>query len=444
MDSARTLESDTEQGIGGEHLAGRRGAGAPEERMFDLGGDERRMHVRAYNHWVSLLKGRAFPSITDLEPETIVDFGAHSVLIDFASGLDDPRIAYLGRALRDECGIGGEIARIADVPPRSLLSRLTDQYQQILANRAPIGFEAEFIGARGRTTLYRGILMPFAAAGAERIDYIYGVINWKEVADPVVQAALDIELHAALASGSSAPAPIGERLRGGADATVWADGPHAGDGPGERSGVEPAESLAEVLRLAQDSAAAVATADLRSRGALYRALGRAHDFGLAAERDAAALAALLAAAGLKPQARAPLTPIVKLVFGAGYDKTRLTEYAAVLGHARRLGVAEGRLATFLEGAEGGIKAIVAAERDARRPIPTAPVAAATLATRPALARVAMTVDAAPGEAVLLLARMGADGVLDVVHSHSDARLAERLLVAKPTRRKGSGGRPGAA
>ena len=437
MDSARTLESDTEHGIGGEHLAGRRGAGAPEERMFDLGGDERRMHVRAYNHWVSLLKGRAFPSIADLEPATIADFGAHSVLIDFTSGLDDPRIAYLGRALRDECGLRGEIARIADVPPRSLLSRLTDQYQQILANRAPIGFEAEFIGARGRTTLYRGILMPFAAAGAERIDYIYGVINWKEVADPVVQAALDIELHAALAAESPAPAPMGERLRGGAEAAVWADGPHAAEG----SGVVPAESLAEVLRLAQDSAAAVATADLRSRGALYRALGRAHDFGLAAERDPQALAALLAAAGLNPQARAPLTPIVKLVFGAGYDKTRLTEYAAVLGHARRLGVAEGRLGTFLEGAEGGIKAVVAAERDARRPIPTASVAAATLATRPALARVAMTVDAAPGEAVVLLARMGADGVLDVVHSHSDPKLAERLLVAKPSRRKGSDGRP---
>lgn len=441
MDSARTLESDTEHGIGGEHLAGRRGAGAPEERMFDLGGDERRMHVRAYNYWVSLLKGRSFPSIADLEPETIADFGAHSVLIDFAPALEDPRIAYLGRALREECGLLGEIARIADVPPRSLLSRLTDQYQQILANRAPIGFEAEFIGARGRTTLYRGILMPFAAAGAERIDYIYGVINWKEVADPVVQAALDIELQAALATESPAPAPPGERLRG-ADATVWADGPHAGGGARDRGSVTPTETLAEVLRLAQDSAAAVATADLRSRGALYRALGRAHDFGLAAERDPQALAGLLAAAGLKPQARAPLTPVAKLVFGAGYDKTRLTEYAAVLSHARRLGVGEGRLATFLEGAEGGIKAVVAAERDARRPIPTASIAAATLATRPALARVAMSVDAAPGEAVVLLARMGPDGVLDVVHSHSDARLAERLLVAKPGRRKGAGGRPG--
>ena len=31
-----------------------------------------------------------------------------------------------------------------------------------------------------------------------------------------------------------------------------------------------------------------------------------------------------------------MTPVVKLVFGADYDKTRLTEYAAALTHAHRL------------------------------------------------------------------------------------------------------------
>jgi hypothetical protein len=37
------------------------------------------------------------------------------------------------------------------VPSRSLLSRLTDHYLQIIANSAPIGFEAEFVGQRGYT-----------------------------------------------------------------------------------------------------------------------------------------------------------------------------------------------------------------------------------------------------------------------------------------------------
>ena len=68
-------------------------------------------------------------------------------------------------------GLDGGITRVAEVPSRSLLSRLTDHYLQIIANRAPIGFEAEFVGTRGRTTMYRGILMPFSSNG-DAIDFV--------------------------------------------------------------------------------------------------------------------------------------------------------------------------------------------------------------------------------------------------------------------------------
>jgi hypothetical protein len=190
--------------------------GGVGDAMFDLGGDERRMHVRAYNHWVSLLKGRPYPGIGDLDPANI-DFGPHSVLIDFTGGIDDPTIAFLGERLREECGLETDIVRVADVPGRSLLSRLTDHYLQIIANRAPIGFEAEFVGTRGRTTLYRGILMPFSSDG-EAIDFIYGVINWKEMVDDATQATLDAELDAAVRAAPRAPVVT----------PIWADGPSGG------------------------------------------------------------------------------------------------------------------------------------------------------------------------------------------------------------------------
>ena len=61
-----------------------------------------------------------------------------------------------------------------------------------------------------------------------------------------------------------------------------------------------------------------------------------------------------------------MTPVVKLVFGSDYDKTRVTEYAAVLSHAHRLDIARGDLARFLAEAEGGLKGVVEAERRARR------------------------------------------------------------------------------
>ena len=112
-----------------------------------IGTDERRMHVRAYNYWASLLNGRTYPSIEDLDPENLSDFGPHSVLLDFSTGGDNPAIAYLGGKLREECNLSSDVRTVDDVPSRSLISRLTDHYLQIIANCAPIGFEAEFVGA---------------------------------------------------------------------------------------------------------------------------------------------------------------------------------------------------------------------------------------------------------------------------------------------------------
>lgn len=199
--------------------------GGVGEATIDIGTDERRMHVRAYNHWVSLLKGRHYPSVSDLDPSAAADFSAHGVLLDFTSGIDDPTITYLGAALRDECALDRNITRISEVPPRSLLSRLTHHYLQIIANQAPIGFEAEFVSTRGHNTMYRGILTPFSSDGAT-IDFIYGVINWKELVGIVEQAKLDAELLAAVRSvpKSATPAP--------APAPVWADGPSAAGGAG--------------------------------------------------------------------------------------------------------------------------------------------------------------------------------------------------------------------
>src|SRR4030095_12039186 len=159
-----------------------------------IGSDERRMHVRAYNYWCSLLEGRDYPSIEDLEPDSIQDFGPHSVLLDFTEGSDNPATPYIGTAVREECGIADDIKTISDVPGRSLLSRLTDHYLQIIANRAPVGFEAEVVKQRGRTICYRGILMPFSSDG-DTIDFIYGVINWKDLGEAperpqVIRAAL--------------------------------------------------------------------------------------------------------------------------------------------------------------------------------------------------------------------------------------------------------------
>ncbi|MEN3749536.1 hypothetical protein TPR58_20345 [Sphingomonas sp. HF-S3] len=413
------------------------GIDSVETHAVEVGGDERRMHVRAYNYWVSLLNGRPQPSIQDLDPQAIAGFGPHSVLLDFSCGEDDPQIRFLGRALRDETGLDASITHVAQVPSRSLLSRLTDHYLQIIANRAPIGFEAEFVGLRGLNTLYRGILMPFSSTG-DAIDFIYGVINWKEMVDSETQARLETEV-AESCRAAPTPPPC---------AAAWADGPGAdfaattgapdidhADIDATDIGAEAAtipgaaSTLVDRLTLARETAAAARASDTRSRSALHRALSRAYDFAVAAQEDEAGLARLLDQAGLAEQECAPMAPCVALVFGPGYDKDRIAEFAALLTRARRSAVPVGALETFLDGVDGGVGGGTRAGHAPRRaddtPVDLYARAAEMLRRRAPLAHVA--IDDGEGEFTLLLARRGRAG-LDIVASvDGDPALVERAV-----------------
>ena len=124
--------------------------------------------------------------------------------------------------------------------------------------------------------------------------------------------------------------------------------------------------LYDALAVAREMAQAARSSEDRTRNALYAAVGRAYDFSIAAQESPEDFEELVAENGLTVQDRAPMTPVVKLVFGADYDKTRLTEYAAALSHGHRLGVERGKLADFLSEAEGGLKGVVTAERRLRR------------------------------------------------------------------------------
>ena len=457
-----------------------------------IGQDERRMQVRAYNLWASLLGNRDYPAVEDLEPGNLPDFGPYSVLLDFTGGIDNPGVAYLGDKLAAECGVAGEaLETLTDVPARSLLTRITDHYMQILANQAPIGFEAEFVNQRGATILYRGILLPFSSDD-DTIDFIYGVINWKELADARVADELLLEIDQAL-EPRPASAPNREE---DVPLTDWADGPgspaaHDPDGPteldsspaavgedglplpsfglggalpdpagGDREDADPfdpaemdeAEDAAPIdeedesegsgrgpsygsllkmplelsraadkpalslvgfdgeegetapfapddfsaldpnemglgdwLAAARELAVVAHGNEDRTRTALYQAIGRAYDFSLAAAHAPREFEELLADAELTAQARAPMTPVVKLVFGADYDKTRLTEYAAALSHAHRLDLPLGTVGEFLGRYEGGLKGVVNAERHLRKEEAGKP-AAPRDGPRPALAR----------------------------------------------------------
>ncbi len=426
-----------------------------------VGQDERRMHVRAYNHWARLLAGRSFPSIEALDVDSLGDFGPHSVLLDFTSGIENPALTFVGDALARECALDGDVQYIADVPRRSLLSRLTDHYLQIIANRAPIGFEAEFVNSTGATILYRGVLLPFSSDD-DTIDFILGVINWKQAAEPALVQAIAEEMEAATAAAPHARPTV----------PVWANDTEPVNDPfdGEDEVAMPSRSLSSLVRprlapmveedvyeldvdtaidndaeipddsdlgLADWLAAArvladsAAQANARGHAALYQAIGRAWGFARAAEQAPEDYAELLEEAGIVASARAPMTPVVKLVFGVNHDKTRLAEYAAVLGHARRQDIAPAALPTYLSGYDGGMKALLRDIRAAgKADAPVKPQVDAVAVLRGVEAFGSIDWPEAPeGEFVLLLARREADGSLSLIAAEGESHAQTQRTMA---------------
>ncbi len=402
-------------------------------------------------------RGPRLPSIEDLEPGDIEDFGPHSVLLDFTEGRDNPATQYIGSAIREECGLDESVRSIADVPSRSLLSRLTDHYMQIIANRAPVGFEAEFVNQRGSSICYRGILMPFSSDG-DTIDFIYGVINWKDLGGVAEQSQVIQAVLPALDADDGEAAPEADEplelvvpfaepgdedghsfdSPAGAPHLRWEDGPLADAGPAiEAAGeddeqtdlqLDPDAGLADRLWAARESAEVCKQADGRSRAALYRALAMAYDFAVATRRVPDEYAEILEDAGVKAQARAPMTPIVKLVFGIDYDKTRLTEFAAALSYAERQDVDFGGFLEFVEQADGGLKGLVAAERKARRPDrpETDKVEVGKKALRSATS-IPLAQLPTNQEFALVLTRRNANGVHEVVELVADSSMLERAI-----------------
>ena len=449
MDSLRGLDGHlTHQGEGDSADSRYDANDHGVERPPEIGVNERRMQVRAYNFWTQLLGDAPYPSIEDLEPEKAGDFGSHGVLLDFTSGIENPAVQFIGAAIAEECGLGADIQWLEQVPPRSLLSRITDHYMQILANKAPIGFEAEFVNQRGSTILYRGILLPFSS-DSDTIDFIFGVINWKEAVDQPLQSALEAEIEQAI---DYAPVMQEQVPAWAADAdTEELDlapfvakpamampvVPHLGlieavqgelvDEPAPADDAELADWLASTRSLAQ----VAVQAESRSRKALYEAVGRAFDCALKAQANPADYRAVLTDAGLEMQDRAPFTPLVKLIFGVGYDKTRIAEIACALTFAHEQRMQAGSFGLYLADYDGGLKGLVADCRAARKGDGLLPRADPALALRETM-RAMPTKNLADftgggAEFVVLVGRRNDRGEVELIGSIDQDEMTVRAL-----------------
>jgi hypothetical protein len=226
----------------------------------------------------------------------------------------------MGAALVRDCRGDLSGQAVGTVPRGTLMSRLTDHYLQVIANRCPLGFEAEFSPVPGQTTLYRGIMLPFSGDGTT-IDHVLGAINGrKEGASlmPPQAPALDIP-----------PVPQ-----------------------------EP--TLFERLRQCRAGAYNLQDAEDRALNALHAALRDAYVFALKGEEMPEAFEKLAVGNGVDMGGGAVLTAL-RLVFGLHYDAKKLNMFRAALEQARRDEQTPGSLTAYLEGRRGGIAGCARAE-----------------------------------------------------------------------------------
>lgn len=172
-----------------------------------IDGDDRRAHLAAYDHWVSLRRGRACPSILDMDRRRLE--GPRAILLELIGG-NDPALTFVGGALLREAGMAA-LPRIGSVPAGSFLSLLVAHFPQVAATREPIAFEGEQVGSDGCSNIYRGILLPLAADG-RTVDHVYGTISWRELAPGDLTAGIALEVGRAIAEAALAPFAAAEAL----------------------------------------------------------------------------------------------------------------------------------------------------------------------------------------------------------------------------------------
>ena len=376
---------------------------------------DRRLTISLSDYWESLRGDTVYPLLSDIDMKVINDVRADCFLLEFRDGDEHPVFRFVGRGLTDECGQDLTQKTVLDVPRGTLLTQLTDLFLNVLNNEGPVGAQGEFTDRGGQMRLYRGIMVPFSENGG-RIDFILGAISAKakEKSSETTLPPIDVQV----------PPPPPETA---------SDADPALEGDSETDSSEAAQELPAggseleyVLAECRQMAGRLEHAELRTRDALYEVLAGVYGFYFETESDPEGYEDLLEEAGLKRQQRSPLTPLLKLVFGGTFDKTRISEYATALSHAERCGRSPDDIKTFFHDFSGGIKGCVRAERAERRAARGQRDARLEAAVELLRAAPALTEMAAPDaggpdtdqdEFVLMLARRKADAPdrLEVVH-----------------------------
>ena len=113
--------------------------------------DERRLHLVMFDYWRSLLAGRQFPKLSELNPHLTAEIRNYCFLLEFPDKPENALLRFVGEKLEAEHEGDEELRgkRIAELVEYSIIKRLADRFREVRSERVPIGFEAEYDRAQG-------------------------------------------------------------------------------------------------------------------------------------------------------------------------------------------------------------------------------------------------------------------------------------------------------
>ncbi len=141
---------------------------------------ERRRVRRLRHYWDRLRRGRAMPAMHDVDPRALPVAWSDCFVLATAEDAREPTFVHVGNALTVDCGrrLSGEA--LSAVPATTLIDKATRGVAEVLATRAPLIVEGEFVHADGDTVLYRAIMLPFAD-DAEHVDHLLGAATCRRL-----------------------------------------------------------------------------------------------------------------------------------------------------------------------------------------------------------------------------------------------------------------------
>lgn len=356
-----------------------------EDKIAKDGGQERRLHLKAFNYWRQLRGDEVRPRFNQLTVDGLSPYRNNSLLVERIvpedGNLDQERtitVRFFGVELATFFNrrptVGDNLRNFAD-------SGFAQELLSLLDNKSAAERAAEFEYGDENVDS-RGIMLPLSRAGGGEADFLWVVMSAKTAEDDadtpvpdVVSAPVISETPKELPPSEEqvaieteiSPEPVASDVTvETATETDMSSGAVESENQPVLSQEDGAVDMIRTLSAVRSTAAEHQSATTPGFERLYGLLSDALRLIEDAEQNPATLERLLEAEGLKVQKRAPYTPVLKLIFGKDYDKTRLTEYGAAIAHGVRHGVTSDGLVEFLSGMSGGIKGCVKAERAAKR------------------------------------------------------------------------------